>query len=172
MNSKIIVMLTKNDKTVNNAIDIYKSCIDLPIDFWGFKNIGLNPKKMEELIDTVRSAEKTTFLEVVSYTKEECMDGAEFAVKNGFDYLMGTIYFEEVWDFIKDEDIKYFPFVGKVYGSPSVLEGSAELMVEQADHYKKIGIHGIDLLAFRHLENPIQLADDFLKECCPDLVTK
>jgi len=165
MKSKIIVMLTKDDKTVDDAIDIFKLCIDLPIDLWGFKNIGLSSIEMQQLIQEVRGAGKTSFLEIVSYSKEECMDGAVFAVENRFNYLMGTIFYKEVWEFLSDKDINYFPFVGKVHGSPSVLEGTAESMIEQAESYANFGVHGIDLLAFRHAENPIQLAGEFINKC-------
>ncbi len=80
MKSKIIIMLTHNDQTVKNAIEVFDACKDLAVDFWGFKDVGLEKEKMAELIQHMKAAGKTTFLEVVTYTEEECMNGAKLAV--------------------------------------------------------------------------------------------
>lgn len=162
MESSLIVMLTHDDKTVENALEVFETCKDLPVKFWGFKDVGLPRPQMRELIKALKDAGKTTFLEVVSYTEEECQAGAEFAVEFGFDYLMGTLFFPEVWKYLKGKDIKYFPFVGEVSGSPSVLEGSAESMVEESNFFKSVGVHGVDLLAFRHTSDPENLAREFI----------
>jgi hypothetical protein len=162
MKSNLIVMLTHNDKTVHNALEVFESCKDLPVNFWGFKDVDLPKPEMRELIKAIKNAGKTTFLEVVSYTMEECLAGAEFAVDFGFDFLMGTLFFPEVWEFLKEKDIKYSPFVGKVSGSPSILEGTVDSMVEETVFLDSQGVHGVDLLAFRHKENPEKLAAEFI----------
>jgi hypothetical protein len=162
MKSNLIVMLTHNDKTVHDALEVFESCKDLPVNFWGFKDVDLPKLEMRELIKAIKNAGKTTFLEVVSYTMEECLAGAEFAVDFGFDFLMGTLFFPEVWEFLKEKDIKYSPFVGKVSGSPSILEGTVDSMVEETVFLDSQGVHGVDLLAFRHKENPEKLAAEFI----------
>lgn len=163
MNSKIIIMLTHNDRTVENALEVFESCKDLPVECWGFKDVGLPVPQMKQLVDAMKAAGKTTFLEVVTYTEEECMRGARLAVDCGFDYLMGTLYYDSVWAYLKEQDIRYYPFVGKVYGSPSVLEGTADEMIEQAKFFAEKGIDGIDILAYRHKEDPEGLAEAFVK---------
>ena len=165
MKSNLIVMLTHNDKTVHDALEVFKSCQDLPVNYWGFKDVGLPQPEMRELIKAIRDAGKTSFLEVVSYTKDECMAGAEFAVDFGFDFLMGTLFFQEVWDFLKDKKIRYSPFVGQVSGSPSILDGTVDSMVEETKFLKSQGVHGVDLLAFRHKGgNPEALAEEFTRQ--------
>jgi hypothetical protein len=163
MKSNLIVMLTHNDKTVHNALEVFESCKDLPVNYWGFKDVDLPKPEMRELIKAIKDTGKTSFLEVVSYTKDECLAGAEFAVDFGFDFLMGTLFFPEVWDFLKKKDIKYSPFVGQVSGSPSILEGTVDSMVEESAFLAEQGVHGVDLLAFRHKENPEKLAEDFIR---------
>lgn len=163
MKSNLIVMLTHNDKTVHNALEVFESCKDLPVNYWGFKDVDLPKPEMRELIKAIKDAGKTSFLEVVSYTKDECMAGAEFAVDFGFDFLMGTLFFPEVWDFLEKKEIKYSPFVGQVSGSPSILEGTVDSMVEESAFLAEQGVHGVDLLAFRHKENPEKLAEDFIR---------
>jgi len=163
MKSNLIVMLTHNDKTVKEANSIFNDCADLPINFWGFKDVGIPNSQMSDLINEMKDRGKTTFLEIVSYTEAECMQGAKFAVQYGFDYLMGTLFYPSVWKYLKDQDIKYFPFVGKVYGSPSILEGSTESMIHESEFFESEGIDGVDLLAFRHKNNPESLAKEFIK---------
>jgi len=101
INSKIVVMLTNNDKTVKDAIGVFDSSKDLPVQFWGFKNIGLPVEQMKQLVKNMKDAEKTTFLEVVSYTEDECMKAAKLAVECNFDYLMGTLFYDSVFSFFK-----------------------------------------------------------------------
>lgn len=162
MKSNLIVMLTHNDKTVENAFEVFESCQDLPVSYWGFKDVGLPQTEMRKLIEAFKQAGRTTFLEIVSYTKEECLRGAEFAVDFGFDYLMGTLFFPEVWDYLKGKKIKYFPFVGKVSGSPSILEGTVDSMVGESEFLESEGVDGVDLLAFRHTDDPESLAREFI----------
>ncbi len=150
MKSKIIIMLTHNDKTVKNAIEIFQDCRDLPVKRWGFKNVGLKESKMMELITDMKAAGKETFLEVVTYSEEECMAGAKLAVGMGFDYLMGTVYYESVFAYLSSQNIKFLPFCGRVHSSPSILEGNFEEIIAQANALLDKGVFGIDLLAFRH----------------------
>lgn len=164
MKSNLIVMLTHDDKTVKNAREVFESCKDIPVSFWGFKDVGLPQSEMRALIKALKEAGKTTFLEIVSYTEEECQAGAEFAVEFGFDYLMGTLFFPEVWKYLKDKPIKYFPFVGEVSGSPSILEGTPESMVKESEFLNSQGVHGVDLLAFRHTSDPENLAREFIAQ--------
>jgi len=150
--------------TVKNAMEIFEECKDLPVGNWGFKDVGMEPEKMKVLCQTMKKAGKTTFLEVVTYTEPECLRGAELAVECGFDYLMGTILYDSVAAYAKKNHLKYLPFVGKVSGSPSILEGSVDFMEEQAEEYKKKGVYGIDLLGYRYTEgDPEILSAEFIK---------
>ena len=72
MVEKLIVMLTHHDVTVSNAKEVFESCRDLPVVNWGFKDVGMPPAQMRELCQLMKQAGKTTFLEVVTYSEEEC----------------------------------------------------------------------------------------------------
>jgi len=163
MNSQLIVMLTYNDQTVKDAVRVFDTCKDLEQEFWGFKDIGLPKREMASLVQNMKDAGKTTFLEIVSYGEQECMDGARLAVEMGFDYLMGTLYYESVWNYLKDKDIRFMPFVGKVHGNPSILEGSIQEIIQDGKNLEAQGISGFDLLAFRHTEAPEDLAREFVR---------
>jgi hypothetical protein len=152
MLEKLIVMLTHNDVTVPNARELFEENKDLPVTNWGFKDVGLPPEEMKKLCAEMKAAGKTTYLEVVTYSEEECMRGAKLAVECGFDVLLGTIFYDSVAEYIRTTNLKYFPFVGKVSQSPSILEGSVDYMLKQADEYAKKGAVGIDLLGYRYVD--------------------
>lgn len=163
MKSEIIVMLTHQDQTVPDALEVFETTKDLPVQYWGFKDVGLEQPEMVELLDAMKQAGKTTFLEVVSYSEEDCMKGAKLAVELGYDYLMGTVYHKSVFDYLKTQNIKFFPFCGTVYGSPSVLEGTIDEIISDGQRLLDMGVDGIDILAFRHKEGA-KLAEAFCKE--------
>ncbi len=163
MRPEIIIMLTHHDVTVENAAEVFEACKDLPVKFWGFKNVGLPEDKMKELATAMKEAGKTTFLEVVTYDEQSCLDGAQTAIDCGFDYLMGTIYYDSVAKLLADNNMSYLPFVGKVSGSPSILEGTNEEIIANAKDLMAKGIKGFDILAYRHVVDGEKLAYEFCK---------
>ena len=159
---ELIVMLTHNDVTVPNAREVFEGAKDAKAKFWGFKEVGLPLDEMKALYDYMKECGKTTFMEVVAYTEEECLEGAKMAVECGVDILMGTLYFQSVMDLCKEHDLKYMPFVGKITGRPSVLEGTIEGMIEEANSYIAKGAYGIDLLGYRYTGDPVELNKRFV----------
>ncbi len=153
MMPKLILMFTLNDMTVPDAIDYFEQVKDLPVDYFGFKELGLEPAKMKILNDKIQKAGFESFLEVVEYEEETVLPGARMAVDMGFDYLMGTIYFPSIWDIVgkgKDKKIKYFPFFGKIYDRPSILDGTIDELVNQAKELQAAGADGFDILLYRY----------------------
>lgn len=161
----LIIMLTQNDVTVDNALETFNSCRDLPIQCWGFKNIGLSKNAMSNLISTIKASGKKTFLEVVTYDEKSCMEAARFACDFGIDYLLGTLYFPNVGDYLKSMPIQYFPFIGNVHGNPSILTGTPKDMILQANNLYKKNISGVDILAYRYDgKKPEQLAKEIVTQ--------
>lgn len=150
MQSHLIVMLTLNDVTVSNAQAVFDSCADLPVKFWGFKNVGISAEATRNLLSAMKAKGKTTFLEVVTYTEASCLENAKMAVELGFDYLTGTVFYPSVAEYLKDKPIRYFPFFGDVEGSPVTLRGTIAEIVADARRLAALGVHGLDLVAYRH----------------------
>lgn len=148
---KLILMFTLNDMTVPDAIDYFEQVKDLPVDFFGFKELGLEPEKMKILNDKIHKAGFQSFLEVVEYEEDAILGPAQMAVDMGFDYLMGTVYFPSIWKII-DKKINYFPFCGKIYDRPSILDGTIEEIAEDAKRIEAEGANGFDLLAYRYID--------------------
>ena len=161
-NPKLIVMLTHNDRTVENAYEIFDQCKDAKAEYWGFKEEGLPLEEMKKLYAYMKECGKTTFLEVVAYTEEECLAGAQMGVDCGVDILMGTLYFDSINDLCKANGIKYMPFVGKITGRPSVLEGTIQGMIDEANSYLAKGVYGFDLLGYRYTGDAVQLNKEFV----------
>ncbi|BDF58900.1 hypothetical protein CE91St36_17170 [Christensenellaceae bacterium] len=161
---ELIVMLTHNDRTVENAIEVFEAAKDAPAKYWGFKEVGLPIPDMKVLVQKMKDAGKKTFLEVVDYTEEGCLAGAQIGVDCGFDAVMGTLYFDSVRDLLNKNGMEYMPFVGKLSGRPSVLDGTIEEIIKEAqDLVTQKGIKGFDLLGYRYVGDAVKLNNEFVK---------
>lgn len=168
---ELIVMLTWNDQTVENAIEVFEEAKGSKAKFWGFKEIGIPEDQMKDLVSRMKVAGKTTFLEVVDYTEEGCVEGAKMAVRCGFDYLIGTMYFDSVKAVADEAGLKYMPFVGEISGRPSVLEGSIQGIIDEANGLvASKGLMGFDLLGYRYTGDPVELNAKFVKNVKADTV--
>ena len=171
MHKDIVIMLTHNDMTVENSAELFAECKDLPIQFWGFKDVGIPVEEMIALNKQMKDAGKTTFLEVVTYTEEECMEAARLACKCGFDYLTGTLFYPSVLEMIKEYPIKYYPFCGKVEGSPIKLTGTVEEIINDSLRLMNEGVDGVDLTAYRYTDgDPVELAKAVIDKLGSDKV--
>jgi len=151
MKPVFILMLTYNDQTVENALEVFQECKDTPVTHWGFKDVGLPVPEMKLLVREMRDAGKTTLLEVVSLSEQEGLVGAKVAVEAGFDILMGTVFFDSILDYLRDKPVKYFPFPGHVYSHPSILDGTVDEIVRHARFLESRGVQGMDLLSYRYV---------------------
>lgn len=163
MKPEFILMLTYNDTTVKNAFEIFRECKDTPVTHWGFKDVGLPPNEMKELVQEMKRAGKTTYLEVVSLSEEEGLRGAKIAVDAGFDVLMGTVFFDSILDYLKDKPIKYYPFPGHIFGHPSIMDGTIAEVVNHAKFLESKGVPGMDLLSYRFIGDARQLLTEVVK---------
>ncbi len=159
---ELVVMLTYDDLTIEDAHRVFERCKDTKARMWGFKEEPLPLPQMKELFSYMKECGKETSLEVVAYTEPECLAGAEMALECGCDMLMGTVFFDSVNDLCLQEGLKYLPFVGEVSERPSILEGTLENMVSQAREYLAKGAYGIDLLGYRYTGDAVSLNREFV----------
>lgn len=171
MKPELIVMLTHHDVTVQNATELFEQSKHLPVQHWGFKDIGLPPEEMKRLVRRMKESGKTTYLEVVSLSEEEGLRGAQIAVEAGFDILMGTVYFKPIHAYLKDKPVKYYPFPGHVHSHPSILDGSIEEIVAHARQLEAKGVDGLDLLAYRYVGDARSLLREVVKATSVPLVS-
>ncbi|MCM1377525.1 MAG: hypothetical protein NC097_03845 [Clostridium sp.] len=166
---RLVVMLTYNDFTVDNAEEIFDQCRDSKAQFWGMKESPLSIDRMKSLYMKMRDSGKTTLLEVVCYDEESGMRGAEIAAECGVDILMGTMFYPSIAKFCKSHNIKYMPFVGDIEGRPSVLKGEMDGIVRQAEEAIRCGADGIDILGYRYEGDPVALNKTLVKGCPADV---
>ena len=160
---ELIVMLTYQDRTVSNALDLFNHLKDEPVQHWGFKDVGLPPAEMQAVVSAMKAAGKRTYLEVVSLSEKDGLRGARLAVELGFDVLMGTVFFPSIPAYLKDKSVQYYPFPGRVYGHPSILDGTIDEIVEHTCYLEKCGALGLDLLTYRYTGDAPRLLREVVK---------
>ena len=121
-----------------NAFEVFDQAKDLPVEFWGFKDKGLDRPRMCELVKRMKDAGKTTFLESVHYQQNECLEAAGIALGCDVDYLTGTIYYDSILERVKDHPMKYFPFFGHIHGHP-VISGRGGAVDSAAESVRLAG---------------------------------
>lgn len=152
MGLRFIFMLTRSDRTVEDASAHLKAALKVGVRHIGFKDIGLPMGQLKQLNRAIREGGATSYLEVVSLDKSSEIASATAAVEIGTDILLGGTRVDDALPILKGTGIQYCPFPGRVTGHPSVLDGSIEEVVASAKHLtSRAGVHGLDLLAYRSM---------------------
>jgi mannose-6-phosphate isomerase-like protein (cupin superfamily) len=158
MGLRFIFMLTRNDRTVPDAAQQLQTALSLGVRHIGFKDIGLPLEQLKGLNAAIKAGGATSYLEVVSLDRESEIVSAKAAADIGVDVLLGGTRVDDVLPILKGTGIQYFPFAGRITGHPSVLEGTIDEIVESARAIAaKDGVHGLDLLAYRSVQNVPEL---------------
>jgi len=150
-------MLTKNDLTIQNALDVFDEIKDTGVRHIGFKDIGLPMDKLKILVQRMKKQDMRTYLEVVSESEEANMKSVKSALELGVDNLIGGSYVEQTLKLMKGKKLGFFPYIGKIVGHPCLLRGSIEDIVADGKKKKAMGIDGINLLAYRYDGNVEEL---------------
>ncbi len=145
-----ILMLTKNDLTVPNALEIFDEIRGTGIRHIGFKDIGLPMDKLKILVDKMKIHGMKTFLEVVSESEEANLRSVKNALELEVHYLVGGTYVEQTLGLLEGKRPKFYPYIGKVVGHPCLLRGTIEEIVSDGKRKEALGIDGINLLAYRY----------------------
>ena len=154
MGLRFIFMLTRNDRTVEDALQQLQTALSIGVRHIGFKDIGLPIDELKTLNKAIKDGGVTSYLEVVSLDRDSEIVSAMAAVEIGVDILLGGTRVDDVLPVIKGTGIQYFPFPGRISGHPSVLGGSIEEIVASAQAMAtRDGVHGLDLLAYRSRED-------------------
>jgi NAD(P)H-dependent flavin oxidoreductase YrpB (nitropropane dioxygenase family) len=146
-----VFMLTHSDSTVVGAIDYVEPLAATGLRYIGFKDVGADPETQGQIAKAARNAGLETMLEVVSVSREDEVRSVQAAVAAGVDWVLGGTNPGAVLPLLDGTGIKYCPFPGRVVGHPSVLEGEVEeIAASAASLTARPGVHGLDLLAYRH----------------------
>jgi NAD(P)H-dependent flavin oxidoreductase YrpB (nitropropane dioxygenase family) len=150
MGPDFIFMLTRADRTVEDAEARLPEALVAGVRHVGFKDIGLPMAALRRLAEAIRRAGARLYLEVVSLDADSEAASARMALDLGVDVLMGGVRPDVVTPILKETPIRYYPYPGAVVGHPCILAGTAEATVESARRLLATpGVHGLDLLAYR-----------------------
>ena len=148
MAPKLITMLTHNDVTSPDSMEIVLKAKDAPCDFWGFKDKGIPEEEMIRLVDAMKENGKTVFMESLAYSEEDTMKSLKIAVKCGVQYMLGGTYYKSVADYAAEHGVCISPFIGlrnsgRLYGDMDEL---VNLAVDRATR----NVYGINISAYRY----------------------
>ena len=150
MSPDFIFMLTRGDRTIEDAEQRLDDAFDAGISHIGFKDVGLPLSALAHLAERIRGAGATLYLEVVSLDAASETASARAAVGLNVDVLMGGTHPDVVLPIIDGTKIRYYPFPGTIVGHPSVLTGTIDSIVASAAALAaRPGVDGLDLLAYR-----------------------
>jgi hypothetical protein len=148
---EFIFMLTSDDRTVDDALAIYRGLAGGRLRLAGFKDVGATADTLRALTDAMHNDGRPAFLEVVSTSRDDELRSIETGLAIGVDYLLGGTHVEDALPLLRGEKVRYFPFPGTVVGHPSELRGSIdEIASHAAEMTSSDGVHGLDLLAYRN----------------------
>ena len=149
--AEFIFMLTWHDATVPNALAVYDEIRSLPLRYVGFKDIGQPAQVLRQLVEEMHADGREVMLEVVSERVEDELRSIAAARDIGVDWVLGGTNPDQALPLLEGSGLRYCPFPGIVVGHPSVLTGSIEEIAESARSLTaRSGVHGLDLLAYRH----------------------
>jgi len=144
-----IFMLTRDDRTIEDCLEVYQSVRAVPMGHIGFKDVGVTPETLRRLHDMLKEDGHRTYMEVVSTSPESCLRSAEVGLKLGVDCLLGGTQVDRILPMLRGSSTGYFPFPGIPSGHPTRLGGTAERIAADTARMVKAGCAGVDLLAFR-----------------------
>src|SRR3978361_1335274 len=148
---EFIFMLTHNDSTVDNALEVLEQVKSTGLRHIGFKDVGATAARQRELADAAHAAGLTVYLEIVSVDKADELNSIDAAITAGVDWILGGKFAADAVAKLTGTGIKFAPFPGRIVGHPSALEGTIEEIAAHAAELTAMdGVDGVDLLAYRH----------------------
>lgn len=158
MGLRFIFMLTRNDRTVEDAAQQLQTALALGVRHVGFKDVGLPLDQLKALNTAIKEGGATSYLEVVSLDRGSEITSAKAATEIGIDVLLGGTQVDDVLPIIAGTTIQYCPFPGRISGHPTILDGSIDEIVASAKtQASRDGVHGLDLLAYRSRQDAVAL---------------
>jgi len=147
-----IFMLTRQDQTVVDCLEVFQAIRGIGLTHVGFKDIGVERDSLRRLHDAIKASGATSYMEVVATSAEAMLRSARVAIELGVDRLMGGTAVAETLALLQGSGIEYYPFPGRPEGHPTKLGGTAAEVEQQCRRFIEQGCAGVDLLAYRATE--------------------
>lgn len=148
---EFVFMLTHRDRTVPQAEEVLADLRGTGLRLVGCKDVGAAPDRLRDLVARAHGDGLEMMLEVVSTSRDDELASVRAAVDVGFDWVLGGTHASDAAALLAGTGIRYCPFPGRIVGHPSVLEGEIDEIARSAAELTALdGVHGVDLLAYRH----------------------
>ena len=146
--TRFVFMLTHDDATVPGAAEVARQLAPLNIPVVGFKDVGLLPERLAEVVEILREQGREIALEVVNPDPDAELRAIEAGLELGVDLLLGGTRVPAALALIGDADVRYCPFPGTIGAHPSGLAGTHEEIIAHAVELAALdSVWGLDLLA-------------------------
>jgi hypothetical protein len=144
-----IFMLTRDDRTVEDALEVLAAIRPLGLRHIGFKDIGVASGVLRTLNHDIKAQGAVSYLEVVGTTPEACLRSVRVGLEIGVDRLLGGTDVDAALEILEGSGIGYYPFPGFPRGHPTVLGGGPDDVAAHCEAFVAKGCAGVDLLAYR-----------------------
>jgi hypothetical protein len=153
-----IFMLTRDDRTIEDCLELIELIKPVGLKHIGFKDIGVSPAVLKSLAEAIHAAGAISYMEVVSTTPQACLESARIARDLGVMRLLGGTQVDDILPLLEGSNTRYYPFPGKPVGHPTRLGGTAADVEADCRGFADKGCAGCDILAYRATEaDPIEL---------------
>ena len=153
-----VFMLTRNDATVGDALDLVAVARPLGLRHIGFKDVGAEPAFLARLATAIREAGAQVWMEVVAVPPDDQRRAFTLARDIGVDWLMGGACPADALRTLQGGKARHLPFAGRPEGHPTRLGGQAAEIEAQCRDLAAMGCAGVDILAYRATEaEPLDL---------------
>ena len=164
-----IFMLTRDDRTVRDCLELIDLIRPVGLKHIGFKDVGVTPDVSKALTKAIHESGATSYMEVVSTTPEACLASARVARDLGVNRLLGGTQVDEIMGLLADSGTEYYPFPGRPIGHPTKLGGTPAEVEAQCRDFVARGCAGCDILAYRATEaDPVDLVKAARRGLGPD----
>jgi hypothetical protein len=147
-----IFMLTRNDRTIADCLDVLRRIRPLGLRHVGFKDVGADPETLRRLTDAIHASGAVSYLEAVADDPQASLAAARSARDLGVMRLLGGTRVAEIQDVLRGSATQYYPFAGKPSGHPTELGGQPQDVELDCRAFAAAGCAGCDLLAYRATE--------------------
>jgi uncharacterized protein related to proFAR isomerase len=155
---ELVFMLTRADRTIPDCLDVIDDIRPLGLRHVGFKDVGVEPDVLRALAARIEATGATSYMEIVSTSRDACLAAARLARELGVDRLLGGTAVDEVLAILAGSSVAYLPFPGRPFDHPTKLAGTCEVVEADCRRFAERGCAGVDLLAYRATEaDPIEL---------------
>jgi hypothetical protein len=149
-----IFMLTRDDRTVEDALEVLDAIRPLGLRHIGFKDVGVASEVLQAVNRSIKAQGAISYLEVVGTTPAACLRSVRVGREIGVDRLLGGTDAAAALEILAGSGIEYYPFAGFPAGHPTVLGGGPDDVAAHCAAFVAQGCAGVDLLAYRASDAP------------------